>query len=719
MADAAAWSVASSVPGRLRAAHPIVHRNQLAGEGLRRRLLAVNGVRRVTYNPVTSRVLVTFDQEVVFVEQVLAVLAEAVLDEELLVAGIVLPELYEPSGSPARRNLVNATANIILASAAQRFPALGRHAAVATAGAAWHILWSALKAIFVERKIRVDILDAIVILLLLANGWTFAAAAMTWLLDFGDWILDSASRSSRQLISQVFGEQKRTAWKQLPTGEELEVAVGSLRLGDQVVVRAGEQIPVDGVVVRGTAMVDQHVLSGEHAPVDRGAGEKVYGMTTVLAGHLVVEVRETLATSNAAQIVKIIEETLHHRVQVQYLSERFADAMVVPTLGIGAVGYWLSGPPAMVAILNADYGTGIRVACPLALVTSLTVAARRGIVIKNGRSLETLREIDAVVFDKTGTLTREVPEVADIASYRADLSPERVLTLAACAEQRSSHPIARAVLAKARELAVEVPRFADSAYHVGFGLEIDLDGHPLKVGSRRFMEMSGEALPQAAERDLAALGETGRSAVLVSLDREVVGLLTIRASEREEASRLIANLRRRQRIRDIVLVSGDHLAPTRAFAEKLGIADYHAEMLPEQKAAFVRKLQEGGRKVAMVGDGINDSVALSAADCSISISGASNVALEVADVVFTDGDFAKFDQLFEISDRLNANVRRSFALAVVPNSVLIGGALVGWFGIGSSIVLNNAFNLMAALNGLLPYWSVLQGDKKSSIPPAS
>jgi Cu2+-exporting ATPase len=698
-----AWTVRSNVPGRLRARHPIVAMASAAGDGIRLRLLRVKGVSRYSYNPATSSILVRYDARAISLDELLHALGAIVENDR---------ELLEGNGNGdhdshrEERRFSLSTANVGLSYAATKFPvtALRTLAVVGTAGMGLQLWLGALHAIFIERRVRVDILDAVVVAMLLANSWVLSAAIMVWILDLGDAVLESASRSSRELIANLFGEQRRVV-SLLRDGEELDYPVADLEKGDVIIVRTGEQIPVDGLVRSGDALVDQHVLSGEHVPVDRSAGETVFGMTSVLEGRLEVEVRETAETSSAARIVQVIERTMQHRVHLQYVSERFADRMVVPTLGIGGLGYALAGRQAMIAIINADFGTGIRVACPLALVASLSFAARNGIVIRNGKVLENLRTIDAVVFDKTGTLTQDVPEVVAIHAY-GGMSENEVLAYAACVEQKYAHPIARAILREAAKRDLTLPRVDESTYHVGFGLQVDLDGRSLKVGSRRFLEQAGVPLTKPALADLRGVASAGRSAIFVAHGRELAGMIELRSVTRDEAHGLIARLKQRPHIREIVLLSGDHYAATKAVADRLGIDRFEAEVLPENKARYVRELQEKGWSVAMVGDGINDSMALAGADCSISLRGAADIAMDVADVVFMDGGLGKFELLFEISEQLNANVRRSFAMAIVPNTILILGALGGWFGIRSSMVLNNAFNLAAAMNGLLPYWQV-------------
>jgi len=447
-------------------------------------------------------------------------------------------------------------------------------------------------------------------------------------------------------------------------------------------------------------MVDQSVLTGEYVPAEKAPGDKVFSMSVVLSGRLHVRVTETGEETSASKMIKLIEHSLEHKVAVQTATERFADTMVLPTLALGLLGYGISGAGAMMAIINADFGTGIRIAGPLALLSSLSAAARSGILVKKGVAIETFGRVDAIVFDKTGTLTEEVPAVSRIVPLDGAFGEDALLEIVASAEGRFRHPIAKAILRKAAAHGVYPKAVDDSDYHVGFGIRVQMGGSAVRVGSLRFMIDSGIQVPASAGRHVEESRESGGSLVFAAIDGRAIGLLELSATPRREAPSIVEALRRKRRIKEICLLSGDHEAPTRALARGLGIERFVAEVSPHEKAEYVAALQRNGLTVAMIGDGINDTAALSQADCSISLRGAADAATDAADVVFMDGNLAKLDLLFDLSENLARNVRRSFLLALLPNSFCIAGALAGVFGLGTSLVLNNVFNLVAAGNGM-------------------
>jgi len=564
-----------------------------------------------------------------------------------------------------------------------------------------NIFREAANALFKEKKIKVDILDTGVILLTLMFGQIGAAAFMVWILDLADMLLQKTTKKSKKYITDIFGEQPRFAWL-LVDGSEVQTEVKDLKRGDIIVVGTGESIPVDGVIVDGGAMIDQQSLTGESTPADKQEDEHVFASTVIVAGKINVKVEETGKNTLASQVISIINEASGYEVKLQSVGEKMADKMVIPTLGLGAMGYASAGSGAMLAIMNADFGTGIRVAAPIALLASLGNAAKNGILIKHSEVVEKLKDIDVVLFDKTGTLTSEVPTVSRIISADAAYKEEEILFYTATAEQKFSHPIAAAILKKAEDENIALAQYDESQYDVGLGINVNIEGNWIKVGSGRYMEREGIDIPSTIESALEETAERGQSAILTAINNKIAGMIELKSTIREEASDVIADLRAHG-IKEIVLISGDHDAPTKELSRQLNIDRYFAGVLPNEKADYVKLLQEEGKKVMMVGDGINDSAALSHADIGVSLKGASTIAVDVADVIFMDGSLTKFHYLFEVADNLRKNVKRSFLLIAIPNTVCIVGAFMGVFGLKASLVLNNGFNLIAAANGMLPY----------------
>ena len=564
-----------------------------------------------------------------------------------------------------------------------------------------NIFKEAAYALFKEKKIKVDILDTIVILLTLMFGQIGAAAFMVWILDLADMLLQKTTKKSQKYLTDIFGEQPRFAWL-LVDGAEVHTEVKDLKQGDIIVVGTGESIPVDGVIIDGGAMIDQQSLTGESTPADKQEDDHVFASTVIVAGKVSVKVEETGKNTLASQVISIINEASGYDVKLQSVGEKMADKMVIPTLGLGVMGYATAGSGALLAIVNADYGTGIRVAAPIALLASLGNAAKNGILIKHSEVVEKLKDIDVVLFDKTGTLTTEVPTVSKIITAGGDYNEKEILFYTATAEQKFSHPIAAAILQKARDEDIALAQYDDSEYDVGLGINVKIGENWIKVGSGRYMEREGIVIPAIIQSALEEAGERGQSAILTAIDNKVAGMIELQSTIREEAADVIADLRAHG-IKEIMLISGDHDAPTKELARQLNIDRYFAGVLPNEKADYVKLLQDEGKKVMMVGDGINDSAALSHADIGVSLKGASTIAVDVADVIFMDGTLTKFYYLFEVAATLQKNVKRSFLLVAVPNTVCIVGAFMGVFGLKASLVLNNGFNLIAAANGMLPY----------------
>jgi Cu2+-exporting ATPase len=311
-----------------------------------------------------------------------------------------------------------------------------------------------------------------------------------------------------------------------------------------------------------------------------------------------------------------------------------------------------------------------------------------------------MNEIDTVLFDNTGTLTRERPEVGDIVTAYGHTA-EEVLLFAAAAERKFHHPIALAILHKAEELGLELPATDETEYKVGYGISVGVNGHLIRVGSRRFMEMEGIVIPDAIEKKLEAVHEDGDTMVMVAIDERLGGALELRAALRPEVKDIIKGLRERG-IKHLAIISGDHEAPTKKLAEELGMDRYFAQVLPADKADYVERLQAEGRKVCFVGDGINDSIALKKANVSISLRGATTIATDTAHIVFLEQGLGKLCELRDIARNLDHNIRRSWGMILVPNAACVVGVFSLGLGVGFSVLTNNVAALGALVNGILP-----------------
>ena len=351
-----------------------------------------------------------------------------------------------------------------------------------------------------------------------------AGALIIWLVKLGDWFRDLTMAGSKRAIGDLLEFQSKTAWIKVD-GSVISIPARSLKAGDEVIVYPGELIPVDGEILEGTASIDQKTVTGEGLPVTRGPGEAVFAATVIRDGQLAVRAISVGSQTTAGQIVSLIDSAPIGDTRMQNHAERLADRLVVPTLGLAAGTAFLSRDfDRFLSLVIVDYGTGIRVAAPTAMLASMTHAAKAGIIAKSGRHMERLAEVDTIVFDKTGTLTQGTPAVVDVLSYQDHVTSAHLLGLAAAAESRLQHPVAEALRHRARELQVNIPPCDETQYRIGLGVEGQVNGYYLHVGNERFMRQSGIEIEKTIA-DRSSLDEQGYSSLYVALDGEVAGLV--------------------------------------------------------------------------------------------------------------------------------------------------------------------------------------------------
>ncbi len=336
----------------------------------------------------------------------------------------------------------------------------------------------------------------------------------------------------------------------------------------------------------------------------------------------------------------------------------------------------------------------------LGTLNHLNLAAHKGILVKDGRAIEYLTEVDTVLFDKTGTLTQEEPEVGQVIICD-NYGKAEVLRYAAAAEYKLAHPIAKAILKKAKASNLTLPDIEDAQYQMGYGITVTLENRLIRVGSIRFMTMERIAIPEAMAEAIAHSHSEGHSLVMVAINDRLVGAIEMQASVRPEAKLIIEGLRQRG-IKHIAIVSGDHKQPTQKLAEELNLDSYFHDILPEKKADIVEQLQKQGRSVCFVGDGINDAIALTKANVSISLGGAASIATDMAQVVLMDGSLSRLCDLFDISKSLDVNLRRSFLSVIVPSVINLTGIFLLHFGLLSVILIANAANAVGVGNAISP-----------------
>jgi Cu2+-exporting ATPase len=540
------------------------------------------------------------------------------------------------------------------------------------------------------------------------NPFFFMAGAAGVFLYFlsAKLVLQTKDKSIKNL-SNLFGEQSSSAWV-LQDGVEVSIPFNEVKVGDVVVVNAGEMIPVDGSIFTGVGTVDQRMLTGESQPVEKGVGESVFAATTLLSGRLQITVEKAGSDAVAAQIGEIWSKTADYKTTVETRGEQLSNKSVIPTLGAGSLALATLGPISATAILLSNFSDAIQLSAPLSTLNFLHLASRSGILVKDGRALEGLKSVDTVVFDKTGTLTLDQPHVGDI-FVNAGFSEEYLLKFAAATEVRQSHPVAKAIVDEALKREITLPPLNDASYEVGYGIKAQVEGLLVRVGSDRFMTAEGIEVSKAMKQHLADCHAQGHSLIMVAIGGFLSGAISLQPTIRPEAQQMISQLKSRGL--SLCIISGDNELPTKALADELGIDQYFAETLPEDKASIIEDLQSQGRSVCFIGDGINDTIALKQANVSISLSGATSAATDTAQIIMMDGSLNYLAHIFQLSDEYDSNLRNSYRAVLGGSVICVGGVFFFHFGIFSALSLQ-AVTLMASVgNAFLP---LLKGKKSQS-----
>ncbi|MCC6347351.1 MAG: heavy metal translocating P-type ATPase, partial [Nitrospirales bacterium] len=563
------------------------------------------------------------------------------------------------------------------------------------------ILKKGITALTKRKKLNIDALDASAIGVAAGMRDYRTVGVISFLLKLGDYLEEWTRQRSRRMLSGMVQVVDEYAWVR-KEGREVRIRTNELVAGELVMVRTGSRIPVDGVVVEGEAMVNQSSMTGESLPVMKRKGISVHAGTVVEEGTLAVR---TIAAGNRtriARIVRVIEESEERKAEVQNYAEKLADRIVPYTFLLSGLTYAFTGNLVRSAsVLLVDYSCAIRLSTPLAIMAGMVKAARRGVLIKGGKFVEALARADVFVLDKTGTLTGAAPAVAEVVPF-GGYSREFILRHAACVEEHFPHPVATAVVQRARkEGVIHEEEHGEVEYIVAHGIASILNGRRILVGSRHFISEDEGIDTGGAEEVIRSFAERGLSVLYVAIDRELAGIIAIDDPLRDDTGVFLRKLDEAG-IRRVIMLTGDNEATAKNVAERLGIREYHAQALPDTKAEIIRKLKGSGHRVAVVGDGINDSPALALADVGIAMKHGADIAKEASDVLLMDGDLTAIIDAKKVSRTVMSLVGRNFRYIAGINSALIGLGLSGTISPALSALLHNATTVLVTLNSLSP-----------------
>ena len=577
-------------------------------------------------------------------------------------------------------------------------------APIRTAFTVWHyrtFLLAALRSL-AKGKLDVPVLDAAAIGISFVKGDFATASSTMFLLDLGETLEDyTRARSENQLIYSLLGAPESA---QLVVGdEEIATPVSELKSGDLIVVRTGMPVCVDGVVERGVAMVNQSTLTGEPLAVERTVGDDVFAGTAVEEGEIYVRIRAASGETKLRSIVSLVEMSESLKSDAQTKRERLADRIVPWNfLLAGIVALTTKSLVKTSAALMVDYSCALKLTGSISVLSAMSQAAKAGFTVKGSKHFEAFAAADTIVFDKTGTLTEATPEVKCVLSLDG-WDEDEVLRFAACLEEHFPHPVARAVVRAAAERNLEHrERHAAVEYIVAHGIASSLDGKRVVIGSKHFVVEDENIVVSEEQQATIDASTQGLSPLFLAVDGELVGVIGIEDPLKPGVAEAVSELRELG-FEHIVMLTGDNEKTAERIAAAAGITEFRANMLPEGKHAVVEDLKAQGRKVVMVGDGVNDSPALSAANVGVAMGQGTAIAKEVADITLTQGDLHSLVQMRKLSQNLMARLDTTFAQTIGVNTALLAGGIGGIITPQTSSLLHNASTIALSMHSSRSY----------------
>lgn len=548
-------------------------------------------------------------------------------------------------------------------------------------------------------KIEVPVLDATAIGVSVLRGDYDTAGSIMFLLGIGELLEEWTHKKSVGDLARTMSLNIGKVWF-VQDGTEVLVDAKKIAAGDEVVIHMGNTIPFDGIVIEGEATVNQASLTGESDPVRKSLDDFVYAGTVLEEGELTIRVQTVGGSSRYDKVVKMIEESEKLKSGLESRAEHLADRLVPYSLGGTVLTYLLTrNVTKALSILMVDFSCALKLAMPVSVLSAIREASEHNITVKGGRYLEAMAEADTIVFDKTGTLTKAQPTVAKVIAFNGD-NPDELLRIAACMEEHFPHSMAKAVVDAAKERGLDHEEMHSKVeYVVAHGISTMINGKKAVIGSYHFVfEDEACTLPDGTESIFETLPEQ-YSHLYLAIENELAAVICIEDPLRKEAAEVVHALHLAG-IKKIVMMTGDSERIAGAIAKKVGVDEYYSEVLPEDKAGFVEREKAAGRKVIMVGDGINDSPALSAADIGIAISDGAQIAREIADVTIAADDLHEVVVLKNLSDALMKRIHGNYRSIVGFNAGLIGLGVAGVLAPMTSALLHNTSTLLFTLRSM-------------------
>lgn len=561
----------------------------------------------------------------------------------------------------------------------------------------WRVIF--LKGI---SKINSALLITIAMVAALAIGDIFAAGEVAFIMAVGAILEEKTTERAKKGLKKLISLAP-TQGRRIRNGKEEMIPADEIRKGDILRILPGETVPVDGEIVQGTTSVDQAVITGESLPVDKEVGDKVFCGTTNRFGAVDIRATEVGADSTLQKLIRLTQEAENKKAPMARIADRWASWLVPVALLIALVTYFVTGDLVRgVTVLVVFCPCALVLATPTAIMAAIGQATKHGVIIKSGEALENMGKVDTIAFDKTGTLTFGRLEVSDVVPFQKGLTADELLTMVASAESMSEHPLGKAIVAHAKEKGLTLAAVTGFQMEAGKGICAEISGKTLHCGSEKYLMGQGISIPEEVRASLETLRSQGKASVIATVDGVCAGVIAMSDVLRPDAKSMIEELHKTHT--SAVLLTGDNRRTAEYFAGKVGISKVRADLLPEEKVSNLVQMQQEGKVLCMIGDGVNDAPALKTASVGVAMGGlGSDIAVEASDIVLMSDDIAKIPYLKRLSNGTVKTIKLSIMLSLCINFFAILASLMGWLTPTTGALVHNAGSVLVVLIAALLY----------------
>ena len=683
-------------------------------EEITKQLMQVHYIQSVEISSITGTILVYFDNFSLTGENLISLLQNTLntylvdiyKNEKKQISNkyVIERRLQEESPQEIIKNIGAAVLLLLLPNPKTKLTGIRRlfnYKTLSTVSLALPVLKNGIFSLIKNKRPNADTLSSTAIISSIALGSERTALTIMILEKFAELLTVYTMKKTRGVIKDMLSVGENYVWKQSDDENTAKkVPIEEISKGDFILVKTGEKISVDGTIEKGEAIIDQSAITGEYMPVTKKAGEEVFAGTLLKSGNITVKAEKVGDDRTASRIIKLVEDAAFNKADIQSYADTFS-AQLIPLnfLLAGIVYVSTKNLQKALSMLVIDYSCGIRLSTATAFSASINTAAKNGILIKGSNYLEELSKSDTVIFDKTGTITEGKPKIQTLKTFGKNMKDNRMLALAAAAEETSSHPLASAILNEIKNRGLKIPKHKESVIKVARGIETFVNKDIIRVGSLKYMEENDISLEVASDI-VKGMQNRGEIVIYVAKNNDLIGVIGVSDPPRENIKKAMNRLRN-QGIDDIVLLTGDLRQQAETIASRMSMDRYESELMPEDKAKDILKFRSIGSKVIMIGDGINDAPALSYANVGIALgSSRTDIAMEAADVTITSDDPLLIPGVIGLAKNTVKIIKQNFAMAIGINSFALVLGATGLLPAIYSSILHNSITILVVGNSL-------------------